>query len=228
MTILHRDETAKILQVVKAVYPKHFQNYDEVDMFSALIGWHGVLKDYNFDVITAGLQAYLAADKKGFPPSPGQIVDMVKATGSVDEELTATEAWALVKRAIRNGIYGSEEEFARLPNLVQRALGSADIVKSMAAMPSETVNSVEQSHFIAAYNRLIERKKQDDKVPENVRAALKDAGRAERLGYAIPEAKQPEALPEAEQPEEVTGYEMTEETSRNIEDLLSKIRGSIA
>ncbi|MDO4649378.1 MAG: replicative helicase loader/inhibitor [Eubacteriales bacterium] len=168
---MNRTEVAKVLYVVKATYPRFYKDYSEEDTKDLLSAWTAVLKVYTYEQATAGLQAYLATDTKGFPPSPGQIVDRIQFVRDTDN-LTATEAWTLVKKALRNSNYGSEEEFAKLPEIVQRAVGSAASLRDMAQLPSDTVNSVEQSHFIRTYNTLVERQSEEAKIPLSVTQTL--------------------------------------------------------
>ena len=50
----------------------------------------------------------------------------------------------LVQRALRNSGYKSEEEFAKLPEACQRAVGTAANLKEWALMDSDQVATIEQ------------------------------------------------------------------------------------
>ena len=82
------------------------------------------------------------------------------------------EAWSLVRRAISNSTYNAEQEFERLPEAVQRAVGSPANLREMAALDIERVETVEQSHFIRAYDAAIKRAAEDAKIPAKVREML--------------------------------------------------------
>ena len=82
------------------------------------------------------------------------------------------EAWSLVRRAISNSTYNAEQEFERLPEAVQRAVGSPANLREMAALDIERVETVEQSHFIRAYVAAIKRAAEDAKIPAKVREML--------------------------------------------------------
>lgn len=152
--------------------------------------WYQLLKDIPYEDAALSVARY--ASTEHFPPTPVDIrrgcITNTKATP------TANEAWALVRKALRNAIYGSEEEFAKLPMICQRALGSADILKTLAMMDSETVNSFEQSHFIKTYNILVEREKKDAQLPESIRQMI-EANRQSTTEPPIG-AKESESLPE--------------------------------
>ena len=166
-------ETAQIVYVIGATYPSTFQRYDK-EMYARLVrAWHLVLQDYEYGEANAGLSIFLSSETKGFPPSPGQIVECIQRIRPTAETgMTATEAWSLVLKAVRNSAYNAEDEFEHLPPMCKRAVGSPGNLREMALMDKNTVGSVEQSHFIRTYNSLVEREKQDAKLPARVRQLI--------------------------------------------------------
>ena len=168
-------EIAKLIYVVKATYPNSFSRYTTQDLDNMISAWLSVLTDYTYEQGSAGLKVYLSSDTKGFPPCPGQIVDNILKLSKI-AEMTGTEAWALVRKAIRNGYYGAEEEFEKLPPACQRAIGSPASLRELAQIDTETVETVEQSHFIRAYNTQLEREREDAKIPSSVRALIGTLG----------------------------------------------------
>jgi len=172
-------EIAKLIYVVKATYPNSFSRYTTQDLDNMISAWLSVLTDYTYEQGSAGLKVYLSSDTKGFPPCPGQIVDnILKLCKPKIAEMTGTEAWAIVRKAIRNGYYGAEEEFEKLPPACQRAIGSPASLRELAQIDTETVETVEQSHFIRAYNTQLEREREDAKIPSSVRALIGTLGEA--------------------------------------------------
>ena len=69
-----------------------------------------------------------------------------------------------MSKAIANGNYHAEEEFNKLPPLLQRAVGSPDNIRELASTNADTVQSVEKSHFIRSYNLLLESERQRRKM----------------------------------------------------------------
>ena len=65
--------------------------------------------------------------------------------------MTDWEAWALVAKAIRNGIYGSREEFEALPESVRRVVGTPARLREWAVMDSDRVHSAVARDFRRAY-----------------------------------------------------------------------------
>ena len=94
-------ETAKIVYVIKATYPAHFARYTTKDYDNMIQAWTGVMEDYTYTQASAGLKIYLASDTKGFPPSPGQVIDCITRNMTQPElKMGAPEAWALVRKAL--------------------------------------------------------------------------------------------------------------------------------
>lgn len=173
-----KQETAKVIAVITTTYPSSYSKFDSFMIDNLITAWHSVLEDYTYEQANAGLKIYLSSDTTGFPPSPGQVIDCIHKIEHQDE-MTPLEAWQYVSKAIKNSIYHSEEEFAKLPEIVQRAVGNQSNLKEWAMMDSETVQSVEQSHFIRAYDSMVKRKKEDAKIPAKVRQMIE---RGELIG----------------------------------------------
>lgn len=168
-----KSEVAKLIYTVKAIYKRHYENYKTNDWEELIAAWTFALEDFTYEQCSAGLKVFITGDKKGFPPSPGQIIDCIqKVKPNVELEMTGLEAWSLVRKAITRGLYRAEEEYAKLPAVVQRAIGSADNIKEMAMMETQRVETVEQSHFIRAFESLIEVEKEKEKMPGYIREQL--------------------------------------------------------
>lgn len=162
-------EIAQLVYVVKAAYPKTYERFTNKDFENLILAWQMVLEDYTYQQASAGLKTYLASDTKGFPPSPGQVVDCIhKVIKPQTGELTGLEAWALVRRAISNSNYNADAEFERLPAAVQRAVGSPANLREMAMLDIDQVETVEQSHFIRNYEGMVKRIADEAKIPASV------------------------------------------------------------
>ena len=169
-------EIGRLVYAVRGTYPKYYANMGAEDLKGLSMAWALVLGEYDFSIASRAVQLFLTNDTTGFPPSPGQIVDAIhKITNPRIAEMTATEAWALVRKAIRNGYYGAEEEFAKLPTACQRAIGSPSNLRELAQLDIDQVETVEQSHFIKAYNTQVIRERETAKMPSDIRALVEKA-----------------------------------------------------
>lgn len=176
-------EAAKLLYTIRIAYPQAYSRATNEDITAAAQLWAHVLEDYTYQQASAGLMAYMASDSRGFPPSPGQVIDQI-VKRQQSGQMTGAEAWAMVRRALRNSSYHAEEEFDRLPPEIQKAIGGASALRDMSRIDSDEVATVCQSHFLRAYSAVMTRREEDAKLPARVRDLLESAAVAlcERAG----------------------------------------------
>ena len=90
-------------------------------------------------------------------------------------ELNEMEAWALVSRAIKNGNYGAEEEYAKLPPDIQKAVGDPANLRNWAMADMPSVETVIQSNFMRPFRAVADRKKEYRRLPGQVRELIDQA-----------------------------------------------------
>ena len=166
------EDVKKLLYVVRANYKRHFDNYSKDDLENLALAWGMCLEGYTYDQAAMGLKAFMVNDTKGFPPVVGQIIEHINKLDKTKEAMGALEAWGLVYKAVCNSTYNADAEFAKLPPICQKVVGDPANLKEMARMEIDTVNSVEQSHFIRQYNAVVEREKEKQKLPPSMRILL--------------------------------------------------------
>lgn len=126
--------------------------------------YYKALADLPVEQVNAGIEYVILTSE--FPP---KVATLRKACARVaeTESLNAMEAWALVSKAITNGNYGAESEYAKLPVDVQKSIGNPANIREMARMDLKQL-SVEQSHFINSYNAVLKRKDNDAMLPPSM------------------------------------------------------------
>lgn len=175
-----REETIKIMAVLKAAYPSYYKGMraDEANGVVAL--WWEMFADDEYPLVAAAVKAHIATDKKGFPPHIGAIKDaLIKITSP--EEMSEMEAWGMISKALSNGLYGSKEEFSKLPEVLQRIVGSPNQLREWAAMPTETVQSVVQSNFMRSYRARAGYEREYLAMPSDVKTLLAGVADTKRL-----------------------------------------------
>lgn len=158
-----RDETKKIIAVIIASYP----NYKPNDMAMTVEVWATMLQDYDYKEMGVALQSFIATDTDGFAPSIGQLIDKYHTMSSPIER-SENEVWALVRNAISDSTYHSEERFNELPILAQRCIGNPSQLRVWATDPGYNDNVV-QSNFLKSYREMVNRAKEYQKLPHKVR-----------------------------------------------------------
>lgn len=165
---MNKLEASQVVEVIGSIY----SNYHPMNLELAVEAWVGVFREEPYDVVMGALYSY-ARDNKEFPPTPGQLNAIInQAEGK--EELSAQEAWSMVLKATKNGLYGSKQEFDKLPEEVQKAVGSPEYIREIAMMEDPNMD-VEMSHFNRAYREVLQRKKNVENLPENVKQLIERA-----------------------------------------------------
>lgn len=152
-----------------------YPNYKPNNISETVDVWQMMLSEYTYEQISVALKAYILSDTSGFAPSIGQLVAKIQ-TISRPQELSEMEAWALVSKAIRNSGYNSVEEFAKLPPLVQKAVGLPDQLRTWAL--DENYNEqVVSSNFMRCYRTELARHEELSKMPSDVKALIENASK---------------------------------------------------
>ena len=192
-----KEETSKIVFIIMSTFTTAYKNTNAEKTAALITAWNAVMEDYSYAEVEQGLYIYMSTDTSGFPPSPGQVIDKIKAAHPQEREIDALEAWAIVEKAVCNASYDYNEQFLKLPPLCQKAVGSPDILREWAVMDIDKFQTVEQSHFIRVYDTVKKRQKEHERLPRKVRELIEaTVDQMPRL----PEIKQPE--PESEDREE--------------------------
>ena len=161
-----RDETIKILMVIQAAYP----NYKTQDKTIAVNVWSEMLSDISYERVSTAVKAYIQSDKSGFAPGIGDIREKVQNIFAEEDELNETAAWSLVLKAIRRSTYYSDEEFVKLPPVVQRAVSSPRQLREWATL--EDVDgktlTVIQSNFQRTFRTEQQRERERHKLSPDV------------------------------------------------------------
>lgn len=159
-------EVRQLLAMTQAVYP----NYNPPSREAAVNAWLMCLSEYDNNVVMAAFKAYMTTNTSGFAPAPGQLIEILQ-TLTQPSELNELEAWSIVRKALRNCGYNSEQEFAKLPTVVQKAVGTPQQLKIWAC-DSEFNENVVSSNFIKTYRTEVKRATELNKMPENVRKLI--------------------------------------------------------
>lgn len=132
--------------------------------------WHKFLASFDQKEVERAVQVYIATDTSGFAPTIGQVIDHIHVLVE-PEQLNDMQAWALVAKAIHNSGYNSKAEFARLPLIVQKAVGSEQQLK-IWAMDENYNSNVVSSNFIKTYRNVVQRERELAKMPVEIKQLI--------------------------------------------------------
>lgn len=158
------NDARKIIAVMLVSYP----NFKPIDTELMATTWADMLNEYSYEQVSVALKCYITTDTSGFAPSIGQLIDKLK-TVEQPQELNELQAWGLVRKAINNSGYHSEEEFAKLPPLVQKAVGTPGQLKQWGLSDIESIETVAQSNFMRTYRAVAKREDEVSRMPKEIR-----------------------------------------------------------
>lgn len=173
---MERIEVAKLLATIQAYYPQ----YNPPDKTIAVNAWFDMLKEYPKELIENALRAFISTDTTGFAPSVGQLIGKMNEIQNIGE-LNEMEAWTLVSKAIRNSGYHSTEEFEKLPELVQKSVGTPSQLRTWA-LDQNYNEQVVSSNFIKCYRAEAKRKRERMSLPQDIRNAISAASKDSNAG----------------------------------------------
>lgn len=162
-----REETKKIIRIMCDSYP----NYKPQNISETIDVWTNMLDGFSYQEISVALKTFILTDKSGFAPSIGQLAQIVMSNNTT-EQMNELEAWAMVSKAVRRASYYADEEFEKLPELVQKAVGSPSQLRNWAQSDIQSIETVIQSNFLKTYRGLAKREQEYNALPENVKQLL--------------------------------------------------------
>ena len=80
-----RDETLKIMAVLKATYPNFYKDMTRRDAEGVVALWTDMFSEDSYNAVAAAVKAFIASDNKGFPPVVGQVKQRVTELASAKE-----------------------------------------------------------------------------------------------------------------------------------------------
>lgn len=193
-----RDDVIKIMSVLRGAYPHFYRDISKQEAYDTINLWTDMFSRDDASIVSAAVKSLIDGDDKGFPPTIGQVKAKMRLLAGSDE-LTEAEAWNLVSKAVKNGLYGAVEEFEKLPPAVKRIVGSPSQLRDWASMDSDTLHSVVASNFQRSYKVVATREKEIAALPDDVKKLI---------NFSM--NKEPEALPPA--------YESHEDTLKRLEE----------
>ena len=166
-----KKDAAGIMAILQTAYPSYYAKQSGQERIEAVNLWAELFADDPGAVVAAAIKAIIVSSPNPFPPSIGEIKNKMHDL-TTPADLSETEAWAMVSKALHNGIYGYKTEYDKLPPTVQAAVGRAEQLKEWAVMPEDEVQSVVASNFMRGYKTIQKRERETAMIPSDVREFL--------------------------------------------------------
>lgn len=161
--------TAKEFGFLADAIKTYFPRDNVLPTENAMRLWYEELKDIPYQLAHLALQKYVCTNK--FAPTIADIREQVAELNKQnEEELNETAAWSIAWKAICNSGYHAEEEFAKLPPVIQRTVHSPAQLREWALLENidgKTI-TVLQSDFQRAFRVEQQRERERSKLSPGV------------------------------------------------------------
>lgn len=162
-----REETAKILSVIRVAYPRAYAHLSEEDISTMINLWHRHFENDDYALVAAATTAYIDSNTTGFEPNIGQIKEKMRLI-SAPERMDANAAWQIILKAANDAYYAPVPAFNSLPPLLQKFVGDWKNLIDIYNADTTTL-SVMKSDFMKQYNAHYERADELASLPESAR-----------------------------------------------------------
>lgn len=161
--------TVKEFGILADAIKTYFPRDNVLPTENAMRLWYSELKDIPYQSAYMALRKYVSTNK--FAPTIADIREQVaELNDQNEEELNETAAWYMVWKAICNSGYHADEEFAKLPPVIQRAVHSPAQLREWALLENidgKTI-TVLQSDFQRAFRAEKQREREQNKLSPDV------------------------------------------------------------
>lgn len=175
-----REETSKVLSVIRASYPQFFAKWDMEQRNDFLNLWTDMFVEDDPILVMLAVKAFIRSNTSQFPPSVGQIVDLMQKL-SAPKQIDADTAWNMVFNALRDSLHNSKAMFDALPKEVQAGIGSHEQLKSWASMSTSELQTVVASNFKRGYRGRVEEHREFQKLPTEAKNMIEELVNSKRI-----------------------------------------------
>lgn len=180
MTITKKEVNA-LMTIIQRAYPSFYSKMNAQSKKAVLDLWQEMLDGEEAEKVALSVRAIIETDKSGFPPTIGMIKRKLHELFD-SRDMNEFEAWSLVDKARKNAIYHNQEEFEKLPPVVQRAVGCPDTLKEWASVGDKTDLNVIATGFRRRYKEELDIEKEYRVLSPTVKEIVKRAKNGEALG----------------------------------------------
>lgn len=166
-----KNETLKILAVIKVAYPSSFAKFTNNDIETVVNLWEVQFKDYDYKLVNASINTIISTDLSDFAPTIARVKQVCSELQS-PSKISEVEAWQYIKKALSNSIYHAKEEYDKLPAICQKMVGSPSQLSQWAMLDCGEVDTVIHSNFLKGFRGVIESERQQDLIPLSIKQEL--------------------------------------------------------
>ena len=163
-----REDTIKILSILKASYPNFYKDMSKKDAETTVNLYTEMFEQNNSKLVATAIKELI--QHQSYPPTIADIKNKIYELTNPDD-LNSSDLWEIFKKTIQKGYYGDISEFEKLPDSIKTYLGNnPGRINEIGMMESNTLNTVEKGIFMRQIEAIKDRvKSQKMMLPETLR-----------------------------------------------------------
>lgn len=167
-----KQETGAILYTMRCAYPAFYSKMSAGDLEGIVNLWTTMFAEDDARLVTDAVKD-LIVTHRGFPPEIADVKEKIRELiATVSCEPTDEELWAILREAIKDGVYGAEEQFKTLPPVLKRYCGSPSKLRDLALEDSGTIETVVHGQFLKSIPHMREREEFSKRLSPETRKYL--------------------------------------------------------
>ena len=143
---MNREETSKVLTILKINYPQSFRSYTNEETYALLDLWTEAFKNDDAAIVNRAIKSIVYSDTREFAPNIAQVKAKIYDL-THKEDLNEIEAWNMAYKAIRHNGEQARKEFNKLPEIVKKTIGDYGQLISWALADTSQLSYIQQKFF---------------------------------------------------------------------------------
>lgn len=165
-----REEAIKILTILKANYQNLYKNISKKEAEDIIELYQMMFKDCDYKLVNYAVAELINTFQ--YPPTIADIKNKMYELSSRNDDKSPSELWDKLLKAIRNGTYGYEEEFEKLPREVQEFVREPFQLHELASIDSKTIHTVIKGQFLKQIEIIKQRQKETNMMLPETRKMI--------------------------------------------------------
>lgn len=164
------EESLKILAVLKVSYPSFYKGITTEEVKQTVELYQMMFKDCDYKLVNLAVAELINTFQ--YPPTIADIKNKMYELSSRNDDKSPSELWDKLLKAIRNGTYGYEEEFEKLPREVQEFVREPFQLHELASIDSKTIHTVIKGQFLKQIEIIKQRQKETNMMLPETRKMI--------------------------------------------------------
>lgn len=156
---MNREEAIKVLTILKANYQGFYKDISKKEAEEVISLYQIMFENCDYKLVTLAVKELINTFQH--PPTVADIKNKMYELVNMRNDKSPTELWDKLLKAIRNGTYGYNEEFKKLPKEIQEFVREPFQLHELAGMDSNTIHSVVKGQFLKQIEIIKHRQKQE-------------------------------------------------------------------